>query len=478
MQFVVLGLLVVLVIGFFVVVWKAAHGWRWYNIVAVIFTMLLSVAFLFPTAGVLKSRSAWHELKEKLETRATQVKAERDRLKYGDPEDAEAGLGIIRLGRMLSLMGMEAGRRWRNVQLQNVTDQSITLTAAAQPAGIPGEPAPAPAADTTIPLVPIGLVVYGFAEEPNEQQVLLPNFFLGEFVVTASTPDSVTIEPTAPLEEQQQQAIQNRLATSWSLYELLPLDGHKVFIAEGSLPSDENFLGRVDDALVNQLLGERVRPETLQDYLRDGGRSVPSDPPLSRWTKVEFDKSEKFDVDAEDERSALDGGFFDGAGRAVDGRLQKGAEVQFNKGDQIVVKEEEANRLIDEGIAHMLDQYFLRPLNDYRYVLRHIRMRLTRLNKRIETMQFEKEVLQTAADKTQAMLVDKQGIKLKLEQDFVHFRTEKQAIEKHAELLRIRAKEMRAEMKRLHQQNIMLERQLRTQQGVVGANPQGVAAIR
>lgn len=307
-----------------------------------------------------------------------------------------------------------------------------------QPAGIPGEPAPAPAADTTIPLVPIGLVVYGFAEEPNEQQVLLPNFFLGEFVVTASTPDSVTIEPTAPLEEQQQQAIQNRLATSWSLYELLPLDGHKVFIAEGSLPSDENFLGRVDDALVNQLLGERVRPETLQDYLRDGGRSVPSDPPLSRWTKVEFDKSEKFDVDAEDERSALDGGFFDGAGRAVDGRLQKGAEVQFNKGDQIVVKEEEANRLIDEGIAHMLDQYFLRPLNDYRYVLRHIRMRLTRLNKRIETMQFEKEVLQTAADKTQAMLVNKQGIKLKLEQDFVHFRTEKQAIEKHAELLRIR----------------------------------------
>ena len=57
MQYVVLGLLVVLVIGFFVVVWKAAQGWRWYNIVAVIFTMLLTVTFLFPTAGVLKSRS-------------------------------------------------------------------------------------------------------------------------------------------------------------------------------------------------------------------------------------------------------------------------------------------------------------------------------------------------------------------------------------------------------------------------------------
>ena len=153
-------------------------------------------------------------------------------------------------------------------------------------------------------------------------------------------------------------------------------------------------------------------------------------------------------------------------------------QPQFKKGDQIVIKEEEANRLIDEGIAHSLDQYFLRPLNDYRYVLRHIRMRLTELSKRIETLQFEKEVLQTAADKTQALLVDKQGIKLKLEQDFEHFRTERQAIRKYSEQLRAEADAMRAEMKRLHQENGSLERQLRMRQGTVGVNPAGVASIR
>ncbi len=66
MKFALLGLLVVLLIGFFVVVWKAAREWRWYNIVAVCITLLLAVLFLFPTAGVLRSRAAWHQVKERL----------------------------------------------------------------------------------------------------------------------------------------------------------------------------------------------------------------------------------------------------------------------------------------------------------------------------------------------------------------------------------------------------------------------------
>lgn len=462
MQYVVLGLLVLYVIGFFVVVWKAAQNWRWYHIVAAIFTLLLAVGFLFPTAGVLKSRSAWHQVKEKLDKQFVQVSAEQHRLKYGDSSNPDSVQGIVRLNRMLAKMGMEAGRRWRNIRQQTVNNQSITLSAPAPAEGIPGEPA---AAAPTLPMIPNGLVVYGFAETPNDNQVLLPSFYLGEFVVTASTPNSVTIEPTTPLEESQQQAIQSGQAASWSLYELLPLDGNSIFIAEGSIPSDENFLGRVNEELLNQLLADRIPAETLQSYLRDGSRSTQDDPPVSRWTKVEFDKSESFDVDADGQRSALDGGLFDGIGRAVDGRLQKGGAVEFKKGDQIVLKEEEADRLIASGSAHLVDQYYLRPLNDYRYVLRHIRMRLTELANRAKTLQFEQGVLQTAADKTQALLVDQQEKKLKLEQDFVHFRTEKQAIGQYAELLQTRAQQMQAEMKRLYDQNIALEQQLRMQHG-------------
>ena len=57
------SVLFLLLVGFAVVVWKAASNWRWFNIVAVVLTMLLALVFLFPTAGVLAmSRSRTYVL--------------------------------------------------------------------------------------------------------------------------------------------------------------------------------------------------------------------------------------------------------------------------------------------------------------------------------------------------------------------------------------------------------------------------------
>ncbi len=474
MKFAILGLLVVLLIGFFVVVWKAATNWRWYNIVAACITMLLAVAFLFPTAGVLESRRAWHKVKEELEVRAAAVAVEHRLIKYGDPANPEAGEGVVLLDIKLSKLGIEAGRRWRNLQLQNVANNTITLISpqnVAEPvAGVPTEPvaegdeaAAAPAAP--VPLIPESLVVYGFAETPNEQQILIPTFYIGEFRVTASSPNQVTLTPTGPLEPNQLQAISNRQARSWSLYELLPLDGHSPFIAEGSVPSDDNYFGRVDEELVRRLLGKDVRAETLQSYLRDGARATQDDPPISRWTKIEFTKNHKIDVDSPEQRGALDGGFFDGNGRAVDGRLQRGedGQVAFQKEDQILVKEEAADQLIDEGVARLVDRYYLRPLNDYRFVLRRIRLRLSELANRTTELEFEKKVLEEAIEKTEGMLVVNQDIKLKLEQDLAQFRNEKSAIQDYTEKLTVRVKAMREEMIRLHRENLALEQQLEQQ---------------
>ena len=423
--------------------------------------MLLAVTFMFPTAMALKSRSAWHKIKEENDRKLEQFTREQQELKYGDPSNPQTVGGVIPLSRLLAKVELEAGRRWRSLQMQNVQEQTITLAkAAAEPAvGIPGEET-AVEADST-PMAPEQLIVYGFAESPNEQQVMLPTFFLGEFVVTTSTPDSITIQPSAPLEEQQLQAIQDGQAASWSLYELLPIDGHSMFIAEGSAPTDENFLGRVDDELVKQLFADRLTEKTLESYLRDGSKSTPADPPLSRWTKVLFEKAHTVEVDSKEQRGALDGGFFDGVGRAVDGRLQKGGDVEFKKGDEWVFKEEEANRLIDEGIATLVDEFYLRPLNDYRYILRRIRLRLTELDNRMNGLRYESEVLQSAVDNTENMLVAKQDIRLKLEQDLEHYKKETAAIGKFVETLKGRTDEMRAEMQRLYRHNSELERQLR-----------------
>ncbi len=468
MKFVIIGLLVVLVIGFFVLVWKAASNWRWYQIVPVCITMLLGIAFLFPTAGVLKSRAAWHQVHEKLEVDAAKVIAQQKVLKDGDPADPSAGEGMRRLSQNLFKLNIESGRHWRSLQLRNFADNQITLAkvdAADEVAGVPSEPpAGGAAAEPDRPLIPVELVVYGFGELPDaDLQIPVPRFYLGEFRVTASSPTEVTLVPTGPLEPAQTQAISSGQARSWSVYELLPLDGHEPFVAEGSVSSPENYLGRVDEELVKKIFGKSVSPESLQNYLRDGSRATQDDPPLSRWTKVEFLKNHAIEVDSPDKQGALESGFFDATGRAVDGRLQLGGEdgqVRFKKEDVLVLKEDVADELIDEGIAKPLDRYYLRPLNDYRFVLRHIRLRLAELENRREELMLAKTVLDEAIAKSNGMLVANQDIKVKLEQDFRQFRIEKEAITDYAKQMQQRVEETRVEMARLHRENLELEQRL------------------
>lgn len=460
MKFVILGVLVILLITFFVLVWKASRNWRWYQIVPACFLMLFTILFLFPTAGVLKSRSAWHQVKEKLEKRAAEVIAENKVIKYGD---VTSGKGVVELNQQLAKLGIEAGRSWRGLRFTQGNAQSFTLTSPAPADAVPGIPPEEPAEGAEpvapLPLIPEGMVVYGFREAMNQQtQLTIPVFYLGEFQVSGSTPTQVTLTPTTPLQPAQLQAINGQQARQWSIYELLPLDGHAPFIAEGSVPDDDNVLGRVDDALIKQLVGNKVLPGTLKSYLEDGRRATQDDPPLSRWTKIEFLKNHSIQVDSLEQRGALNGGFFDGSGRAVDARLQRGEKgsVSFKKGDQILVQEAGANGLIDEGVGKLIDRYYLRPLNDYRFVLRHIPLRLSELSNRSSELAEEKQTLSEAIDKSNGMLVANNETKIKLEQDLAQFEVEKKAIDAYAGELQQTVAATKKQMAVLHKKNQIL----------------------
>lgn len=468
MPYVLLGLLVIIVLVQGFLLWKARDSWPWYAMVAVIVTTILVCVFPFYVAGALKSRSAWHDVKQKLETRLTLVQREQAELRYGDPNSPLAEGGVLPMAQKLAKLGTEAGRRWRGLRLTNQNfggKPSIVLTRPPTDPGVeglPDEPADKPKPADQRPLIPEGMVVYGFGEgqQPNVFQ-MIPTFYLGEFRVTASTPDQVTLTTTGPLLPQQQQAITSGQASSWSVYELLPLDGHEPFLAEGSLPDDNNVFGRIDNELVTRILSGVSEP-TRQNYLRDGSRSLDDDRPLTRWVKIEFTKAHTIVVDSPDQRGALDGGFFDGSGRAVDSRLQAGGEgkVKFDKGEQVVLKEEAANALQEEGVARLVDTYYVRPLNDYRFVLRRIRLRLAELNIRTEELNFERDVLQRAIDATVKMLTEYQGDKLKLEQDLDQTETEHKALDEYNARLRASVKETREKLVRLYRSNQSLENEL------------------
>lgn len=452
-------------------IWKSRDTWRWYQLTAAAITLILAILILFPTAGVLKSRRAWNQVKEDLEVRLARVEADQELLQYGDPRDPESGVGILELQSELQRYSLEAGRRWPNLRMQNNAPGSIVLSSVAPQAELPpgmeapqppaGE-APAPAAEP-LPLIPTGLIVYGFAESQQPDVALpVPTFFLGEFRVTASGPDQVTLAPTGVLDEAQQQAIASGKAQSWSVYELLPLDGHEPFVAVGSEPSDDALFGRVDDELVKRLLASGVSEPTLNEYLRDGSRARPDDPPATRWVKIEFIKSHSIVVDSPEKRNVLDGGFFDGSGQAVDSRLQRGEDgsVKFKTSDQIVLKEEAANELIDQGVAKLLDTYYVRELNDYRFVLRRIRLRIAELAIREEELNYEAKVLEEAIRATGAMLIANQEAKLKLENDVAKLQTEKEAIKSYTAKVDEEVAATRQRLFSIYRNNLELAAQL------------------
>ncbi|WP_168566886.1 hypothetical protein [Crateriforma spongiae] len=467
MQYVILAVLVILVIAFFVMVWKASPYWRWYALTTASLTMILAVVFIFPTAIVLKSRSAWHKIKEDLETRYDGAVAQQKVLNFGDPTDPTAGPGAVDLNQQLAQLGTEAGRHWRGLRVSNIQDRAITLVQPPRPEDDPAaggdDNAPAPADGAQQTLVPGELVVHAFADQPRPGfEFPVPNFYLGEFRVTASDANTVTIEPTTPLQPQQEQVIGNRQAVGWSLYELLPLDGHQVFIAAGSEPDDENLFGRPDEELIRSLLGDSVSEEILQSYMRDGSRATPEDPIETVWNKIEFLKPYTLDVDSPTQSGVLQGGFFDGSGRALDSRLQHGGEkgVQFKQGDQLVVKQEAAEKLFDEDVAKLIDKYYVRPLNDYRFGIRNIRLRLKELAMRKAELEFENNVLQEATRSSQNLLVEYQDEALKLEQDLAQTRIETEAITEYIQTLESRVKETRETLVRLYRSNQEIENEI------------------
>lgn len=474
MSIVIIGVLVLLFIGFLVVVWKALPTWRWYQVVGAVMTMILTMIFMFPLASALKSRNAWHKVKEDLEKQLTQVKEENRVIRNGDPNNPTAPRGIQELRRELNKAGLEAGRHWFGLRNGSQDPQTIQLAKVQPAAAIPGEPAPADDAAAPVaptPLIPVGMIVYGFSES-NIQGVEqpLPTFYLGEYIVTASTPDRVTLQPTSPLEKTQADRIRAGQAAQWSVYELLPLDAHDPFIADGSKPDDENLFGRVDDALVNGLLSSpEISDTTKAAYLRDG-KAGTEIPPEKRWVKIEFTENHAIVVDSPDQRSALDGSFFDGSGRAVDSRLQRGddGKVKFKKGEQIVVKEEAAKQLIDElGVAILKNTYYVRSLNDYRYVLRKVRQSLILYQNRKKELDYDKSMLDAALKATDNMKVSAQEDKEKLEQDRDQVVVERKVITGYQTKLKEAVAAEKRRAAQLYQENLRLERSLQKAYGTL-----------
>ncbi len=443
---IILLVLVASLITFIYLLVLTARGW------GVLHTLLLSFLFIecwvlmVFTAGVVYRRVGWLEQADKLEKKAVVEEAKTETLTWGNFEyGADLPNAIVPVQGELRRLTSDRGRVWRRLELVS-SDGGVFKLEMSAPAAAAGDLGDAPAVAAPAPDVaqslPANLVVYAFAEEINEQNQPLPSFYLGEFTVTASQAGQVTLSPTLPLETAQLDYIKSGGATTWALYELLPLDSHVAFAAEGSSPTDDEIFGHMDEEKLNALLQgipEDRRAKVVQEYLRDGTQGNDSDPIPTRWVQVKLLKDYEIDVDSEQDAIATELGFFDKSGRSIDVRLKRseedgGVKLPADSNKRIVLKSEVADKLIADGVAELIKPIFVRPLIDYQEAFNRSYVRRHEIRERIALYQRESAELAKANQAGQEMISFRQVENQQLASDLGNLNKEVEVLKKEVTL--------------------------------------------
>ena len=121
-------------------------------------------------------------------------------------------------------------------------------------------------------------------------------------------------------------------------------------------------------------------------------------------------------------------------------------------------------------MARKIDTYYVRPLNDYRFVLRKLRLRLIESTLRAKELAAEKVVLDAAVAATSGMQTSNQTDKLKLEQDLDQLQVEVKALREYYASVKSEVKKNRKRMLDLYNSNIQLEQEIKRQQSATLGN--------
>lgn len=449
----ILAILVSLVL-FIIFVVKSARDMGALHVVMVCFLFIEGWVFVYFTAGVHAVRVSAAKEAAKQAKRLQDVVAEVDKLRFGEASAPDEALeAVIPVQGKLDRITIDRGRIWRQVtfikhtQVQEKDQIQISLQTAAAPAD-PNNPNPAPAAApaTAGRSLPQNMVVYGFQEQANAEGQPLPVFYLGEYKVIASDEASgtATLESTSPLLGLQQAKIKQG-TESWTLFELLPIDSHTVFMADQSAKTDEEVFGHPDEDKIKELLAG-VPEKVVNSYLRDGMQATDVDPPESLWAIMKLTKDIKRDVDSDQNADATLSGYFDQSGRAVDVRLKRGEEVNLNdsltRDNRIVVIDSEAKRMVNEGVAEKVRPVFVRPLNDYEELFTRFAGRNFEINERIKYYQHQSALITASTQDGQIMLAQCQKDKQMLDSDISNY-------SKEIEVLKVAVAEATSEFEKL-----------------------------
>lgn len=441
----ILLLLLVSVLVFGFLVFKSARGWGVLHTLLICTLFIECWVFLVFAAGVQGTRVKFTKAASENQARAEAAEQRTTQLQWGSGDVNSVNIdGVIPAKGELRRQTSDQGRVWRGLSFlqENNGNYELELVSADAPADDLVADAPAANAVPSSESLPVNLVVYAFASEPNEDNQMLPVFYLGEYLVTASQDGLVTLKPTIEPLDVQSEYISAGNAATWTLYELLPVDSHRAFAAPGSQSTDEEIFGRMDEETLTELFagipeGER-RQKMLDTYLRDGKRAADDDPLKSVWVQLNMLKNYEDSVDSLEDANATERGYFDTTGRSIDARLKRGADgedgtVQLtpnDKGELIVMKAEAAQTLIDNGTAELVQRLFVRPLIDYEHAFNTFVVSMHEVSERIDLIQREIAQLQRANQLGQEQISEEQVENQRLNSDLANYQKELNVLNK------------------------------------------------
>jgi hypothetical protein len=463
-----------LVILFIVTIVLSVSTWRAWHIVVACLTFLAAVGLVVVASLSQKTHNYWRKTHATVSQQLDDAKHEGIVLEHGDPTlVASPTPSVDDLQHRLNRSLMDRGRVWRRCTPGVPANNAIVISTVPPTAtGEPGDP------NTAKPNgIAAKMVLYAFLEDANQ----MPIAYLGEFQVSDAQPAAVTLQPTMPLDGQQQALVAAQPAR-WTLYEMMPIDSHRAFSDEDTVgktlddtkqpvfgPMNEQNLRGVFATVTGQPADSPLVTELVAAYVKDGSSVTAAEEgqfPDNIWKKLEFKKDHKERVDSNNPDSGMSGNYFDPEGYAEVSRLRRGDEAAVRNGDigLFPFMNDEDKRLVtgltSSGICDDLGPYYARSLRDYEEGFHDSLDRFNQCMEATRRAQRDVDALKSTIVKTQEQTAYRQEEHSKLQQDAEGYTRDGAKLAELVAALESQKKSLREELSGLFQTNLALDQQL------------------
>jgi hypothetical protein len=457
------GIIGLLFIGLIVACVLAAKTWHWVNIVFLVLTFLTAVGATIAISQVFQKRyDAMTDAKQAEELLKRNEEAA-DLAIFGRSDSVVYDRDSLRgINQEVSLVMTGRGRVWSAGQVTAEGDQRVFRFASPRPA------------DDTEQVKLKEVLLYAFADG-NVVGQLYPQSYIGTVIVSEESPESLKLQPMFIANG----AEWATPSSTWSLFEKMPLDRRGIFkdaivayvnsdenaldslkqLAEG-IQSDNLDVGLFREALMqNYLPADRLNldpnsaeyEKLIDKYAFDGmplgkiqnwiesnaanrisQRFEPS--PEEVFIEYRFDENSNRAYQVDADGSLETDGAFTPLGQAIEKSLHAGKDIDFEKGDTVLVDQlsaqgyqrgtEQVPPFSDQETVTEIDRVYLRQLRDFPYMLADLYDQTSNFIEETDRVRQNNAVQDKALADAEAQLQDRLNTTAGLEMDNANLKTD------------------------------------------------------